>query len=552
MVVLPCSSRTGLLPSGRVDLTGDEDPTDEDGDHGMGDLTRVSMSLGCGISLGGNKSRESNIGDSDNTRDGYTTDEKERENLACIYSYINHLIEFKDKRSGFSSAKHHKLPNILTQKFNDMFANTIPKNNFEVLKLLENSVEALKIRENKLESMKILENKLESLKLQENQLVDGYSLGGKKKLPIKFDVLDQKTVKPVGENNHNFTGLIGNEIERVVPFCFKSWEDVPDKYKTTLWPTLKHYFDLAEHLTGPRAKDIEAGIKLSFKARYKSRKHNFHQREFVGRDGYIEPIKIRDFPPEDVELDHWHKYCDMVTSEKWKKRSNANKSNRAKQVYSSNHGTKSYAQSRFEEYNEETGTFPDLVEQFKKKHTKAGKWNSPVAKTKYNEMIAIREAQEGQEGTCLTDAEIVSRVLGESRSFLPGRGRRLPLSSGASSSSVHSHPTGPLLSQEAWARAFTASQDQLSGMYQQLIAANIPVTQPAPLDPHQFVGDEVATGPLLSQEAWARAFAASQDQLSALYQQLIAANIRVTQPAPLDPRQFVEVTDAREDAPERE
>nr|GEZ54532.1 hypothetical protein [Tanacetum cinerariifolium] len=95
----------------------------------------------------------------------------------------------------------------------------------------------------------------------------------------------------------------------------------------------------------------------------------------------------------------------MATLEKWKKRSNANKSNRAKQVYSSNHGTKSYAQSRFEEYNEETGTFPDLVEQFKKKHTKAGKWNSP------NEMIAIREAQEGQEGTCLTDAEIVSRVL---------------------------------------------------------------------------------------------------------------------------------------------
>ncbi|GKF81235.1 formin-like protein 18, partial [Tanacetum coccineum] len=68
---------------------------------------------------------------------------------------------------------------------------------------------------------------------------------------------------------------------------------------------------------------------------------------------------------------------------KWKKRSNANKSNRAKQVYSSNHGTKSYAQSKFEEYNEETGTFPDLVEQFKKQHTKAGKWNSPVAKTKY-------------------------------------------------------------------------------------------------------------------------------------------------------------------------
>ncbi|GKC20024.1 hypothetical protein Tco_1022174, partial [Tanacetum coccineum] len=55
---------------GVVDLTGDEDPTDEDGDIGMGDSTRVLVSLGSGISSGGKKSREPNIGDSDNTRDG--------------------------------------------------------------------------------------------------------------------------------------------------------------------------------------------------------------------------------------------------------------------------------------------------------------------------------------------------------------------------------------------------------------------------------------------------------------------------------------------------
>nr|GEU32329.1 hypothetical protein [Tanacetum cinerariifolium] len=52
---------------GVVDLTGDEDPIDEDGDTGVGD-SKVSVSLGE-ISSGGRKSRESNIGDSDNTRD---------------------------------------------------------------------------------------------------------------------------------------------------------------------------------------------------------------------------------------------------------------------------------------------------------------------------------------------------------------------------------------------------------------------------------------------------------------------------------------------------
>ncbi|GKA41536.1 hypothetical protein Tco_0734196 [Tanacetum coccineum] len=52
------SSGTGSLPSGRVDLTGDEDPTDEDGDTGIGYSTGVLVSLGGEISSGGKKSRE--------------------------------------------------------------------------------------------------------------------------------------------------------------------------------------------------------------------------------------------------------------------------------------------------------------------------------------------------------------------------------------------------------------------------------------------------------------------------------------------------------------
>ncbi|GKG30186.1 hypothetical protein Tco_0420084, partial [Tanacetum coccineum] len=56
-----------------VDLTGDEDPADEDGDIGMGDSTGVSVSLGGGISSGGKKYHESNIGGSYNTRYGGTT-----------------------------------------------------------------------------------------------------------------------------------------------------------------------------------------------------------------------------------------------------------------------------------------------------------------------------------------------------------------------------------------------------------------------------------------------------------------------------------------------
>nr|GEZ71216.1 hypothetical protein [Tanacetum cinerariifolium] len=55
---------------GIVDLTSDEDTTDEDGDIRVGDSTGVSASLGGKIFSRGKKCQESNIRDSDKTRGG--------------------------------------------------------------------------------------------------------------------------------------------------------------------------------------------------------------------------------------------------------------------------------------------------------------------------------------------------------------------------------------------------------------------------------------------------------------------------------------------------
>lgn len=51
-------------------------------------------------------------------------DDPEKKRLACVFSYITHLLKFKDKHSseGSSSAKYHKIPSILQQKFSTMFA----------------------------------------------------------------------------------------------------------------------------------------------------------------------------------------------------------------------------------------------------------------------------------------------------------------------------------------------------------------------------------------------------------------------------------------------
>ncbi|KAL5579430.1 hypothetical protein UlMin_011872 [Ulmus minor] len=51
-------------------------------------------------------------------------DEEEKKRLSCIFSFIMHLIKFKDQYSmdGVSSAKRHKIPSILRQKFSTMFS----------------------------------------------------------------------------------------------------------------------------------------------------------------------------------------------------------------------------------------------------------------------------------------------------------------------------------------------------------------------------------------------------------------------------------------------
>nr|GMC78100.1 DNA-directed RNA polymerase I subunit rpa49 [Ipomoea batatas] len=56
-------------------------------------------------------------------------DETQKRRMAGIFSYITHLVKFKDKHSldGISSAKHHKIPGMLAQKFSSLFGVSVSK-----------------------------------------------------------------------------------------------------------------------------------------------------------------------------------------------------------------------------------------------------------------------------------------------------------------------------------------------------------------------------------------------------------------------------------------
>ncbi|GJX97948.1 hypothetical protein Tco_0354967, partial [Tanacetum coccineum] len=215
--------------------------------------------------------------------------------------------------------------------------------------------------------------------------------GEKKKLPIKFDLNDLRTVKPIGPNRRHFTGLIGNEIERSVPFCYESWEALPEKYKGTLWPAINTYFDMKTHLSGPNAKQVEKGMEAQFKSQYKNRKNKFKDEMFVRHGRYKEPEKMRNFPLRGKSLSEWHELLGHMPL--------ADTRSGRPMVY---------------------GVFPNLIELYKKTHQKEGKWAKDVFEARYIKMQKLRVSQEGLEEKMIDD-EIMDKVLGSSRAFKPGR-----------------------------------------------------------------------------------------------------------------------------------
>ncbi|GJW09180.1 putative reverse transcriptase domain-containing protein [Tanacetum coccineum] len=79
------SNPIGGLDIKVVDLTGDEDPTDEDVDIGLGDSTGVLAPSGDEISLGGKKLRESDIGGGTIAGKAIITWDGGMTSYACIY-----------------------------------------------------------------------------------------------------------------------------------------------------------------------------------------------------------------------------------------------------------------------------------------------------------------------------------------------------------------------------------------------------------------------------------------------------------------------------------
>ncbi|GKD61283.1 hypothetical protein Tco_1298792 [Tanacetum coccineum] len=105
-----------------------------------------------------------------------------------------------------------------------------------------------------------------------------------------------------------------------------------------------------------------------------------------------------------------------------------------------------------------------------------------------NKILKLRASQEGL-AERMTNDRIMDKVLGSSRAFKPGRGRKLPNST--SSSSVCNYPSPePLVSKSALRRFVEAHNQQMKDWHAQLADKNIELRLPAPLDPNALLEDD--------------------------------------------------------------
>ncbi|GJW58514.1 protein kinase, ATP binding site-containing protein [Tanacetum coccineum] len=113
-----------------------------------------------------------------------------------------------------------------------------------------------------------------------------------------------------------------------------------------------------------------------------------------------------------------------------------------------------------------------------------------------NRMLKLRASQEGLE-VRMTDDEIMDKVLGTSRGFKPGRGRKLPNNS--SSSSVRSYTAPPPSASQAGLEKFVekfvvAHNEQVKDILSQLADKNTELRLHVPLNPNQFMDDVIDEG----------------------------------------------------------
>ncbi|XP_071714340.1 uncharacterized protein [Rutidosis leptorrhynchoides] len=258
-----------------------------------------------------------------------------------------------------------------------------------------------------------------------NTLRDAWKKHEKKPLDIEFDVSDQKTGSPLGDNGPMLVSLIGSIVGALdYPFYYDKWTDVPSTKKTSIWPQIHQYFDMRPWLDGSeREALVKAGIEATCASRYSDAKSAFKRKYWTDRDALDAPDYLRNDPPEGFDSTEWGKFVDWASLPKNLARAQQNRENRAKQPYPSRHGRKSIVSRRAARLAKDPEKPLTLIDDWEDRHTDdLGNWDgAEKAREQHEEMKELRRLKPN-----LSEEKIFVKVLGFRRGHNRGRGRKLP------------------------------------------------------------------------------------------------------------------------------
>ncbi|KAL8201360.1 hypothetical protein R6Q57_012699 [Mikania cordata] len=207
-----------------------------------------------------------------------------------------------------------------------------------------------------------------------------YEQNNKKSLPLAVTT-DEDKYRFVGDNSSDFIRLISNEVGKIVPFYYASWQDVPNEYKHAIYSTLFEFFDLQA----------------------------LQDEEYMNQSEWVELIDK------------------LYKSDAYMKRSEKNKANRSKQRYPTYHGSESYSQKRWTGVRNLHGEArtTSIVDGWKKTHYKPGLgWANDL--TSQNKQMIQNEARrlgDNSSSKISDEYDVMKHALGERRGHIRGVGR---------------------------------------------------------------------------------------------------------------------------------
>ncbi|XP_069148906.1 uncharacterized protein [Solanum lycopersicum] len=233
---------------------------------------------------------------------------------------------------------------------------------------------------------------------------------------LKVIIPPDRTVA-VGPGAKDFITELSVKVLHNARHGVKNWKGVPDLAKNRIVAYTLDTFQLPD-IQHNRDTILQTAKNLY---RYRRSRHHDHFKKFSTKEESLQNI------PTDVNETEWNFLVDYFSSDEFKKMSERNKNNKAKQEVNHICGRKTFQAVSYEARNTTTGKEPNFQKLWEITHMKPnGQWvtsASAEVNDKVKDVIAekIQDIDEGTDVDPIINAAFV-QIMGEKSKYILGKG----------------------------------------------------------------------------------------------------------------------------------